>query len=43
MDAGGTLVVVMHEERYLERLNLAAREIRMDEGRIVEQSFIART
>jgi putative ATP-binding cassette transporter len=43
MQAGGTLVVVTHDERYLDRLNLPARKIRMDEGRIVEQSFIART
>lgn len=43
MQAGVTLVVVTHDERYLDRLNLPARKIRMDEGRIVEQSFIARS
>jgi len=31
-----------HDERYLERLNLLARKIRMDEGRIIEQRLITR-
>jgi putative pyoverdin transport system ATP-binding/permease protein len=42
VQAGVTLVVVTHDERYLEQLNLLARRIRMDEGRIIEQSFIPR-
>ena len=43
VQAGATLVVVTHDERYLEQLNLLARKIRMDEGRIIEQTSIART
>jgi putative ATP-binding cassette transporter len=37
MKAGATVVVITHDDRYLDELNLAARRIRMDEGRIVEQ------
>jgi putative pyoverdin transport system ATP-binding/permease protein len=42
MQAGATLVVITHDERYLEQLDLPARKIRMDEGRIIEQRFITR-
>ncbi|HSC43991.1 MAG TPA: cyclic peptide export ABC transporter [Candidatus Binatia bacterium] len=35
--AGATIVVITHDDRYLDELNLPARRIRMDEGRIVEQ------
>ena len=36
--AGGTVVVViMHDERYLDELKLPARRLRMDEGRFVGQ------
>ncbi len=38
--AGATVVVITHDDRYLDELNLAARRIRMDEGRIVEQRTI---
>jgi putative ATP-binding cassette transporter len=35
--AGTTIVVITHDDRYLDELHLTARRIRMDEGRIVEQ------
>jgi cyclic peptide transporter len=37
LQAGATIVVITHDDRYLAELKLAARVIRMDEGRIVEQ------
>jgi putative pyoverdin transport system ATP-binding/permease protein len=37
MKAGTTIVVITHDDRYLDELDLPARRIRMDEGRIVEQ------
>jgi putative pyoverdin transport system ATP-binding/permease protein len=37
MRAGATVVVITHDDRYLDELNLPARRIRMDEGRIVEE------
>jgi putative ATP-binding cassette transporter len=37
MRAGTTVVVITHDDRYLDELDLPARRIRMDEGRIVEQ------
>ena len=37
MQAGLTVVVITHDDRYLDELDLPARRIRMDEGRIVEQ------
>ena len=40
MQAGATVVVITHDDRYLDELNLPARRIRMDEGRIVEQRTI---
>jgi ABC-type siderophore export system fused ATPase/permease subunit len=41
MRAGATVVVITHDDRYLDELHLPARRIRMDEGRIVEQHFIS--
>ena len=38
MQAGATVVVITHDDRYLDELHLPARRIRMDEGRIVEQA-----
>jgi hypothetical protein len=35
--------VITHDDRYLDELNLTARRIRMDEGRIVEQRTITGT
>ena len=35
--AGATVVAITHDDRYLDELDLTARRIRMDEGRIVEQ------
>jgi putative ATP-binding cassette transporter len=35
--AGKTLVVVTHDERYIDELHLPARRIQMDEGRIVSE------
>ena len=37
MRAGATVVVITHDDRYLDEMDLAARRIRFDEGRIVEQ------
>jgi putative ATP-binding cassette transporter len=37
MQAGATVVAITHDDRYLAQLDLPARRIRMDEGRIVEQ------
>ena len=37
MHAGKTVVVITHDDRYLDELELPARRIRMDEGRIVDQ------
>jgi putative pyoverdin transport system ATP-binding/permease protein len=41
MQAGETIVVITHDERYLDELSLPARRIRMDEGRIVEERSMA--
>ncbi|HZC57457.1 MAG TPA: cyclic peptide export ABC transporter [Xanthobacteraceae bacterium] len=38
--AGATIIVITHDDRYLDELHLPARRIRMDEGRIVEQHTI---
>jgi putative pyoverdin transport system ATP-binding/permease protein len=43
MKAGATVVVITHDDRYLDELNLPARRIRMDEGRIVQQLTIKGT
>jgi len=40
MKAGATVVVITHDDRYLDELHLPARRIRMDEGRIVQQLAI---
>jgi putative pyoverdin transport system ATP-binding/permease protein len=37
MQAGATIVAITHDDRYLDELDLPARRIRMDEGRIVDQ------
>ena len=37
MRAGATIVVITHDDRYLDELHLPARRIRMDEGRIVDE------
>ncbi len=37
MQAGATVVMVTHDDRYLDELHLPARRLRMDEGRFVEQ------
>jgi putative pyoverdin transport system ATP-binding/permease protein len=37
LQAGLTLVVITHDERYLDELDLPGRRIHMEEGRIVEQ------
>jgi putative pyoverdin transport system ATP-binding/permease protein len=37
LQAGATIVVITHDDRYLDELHLPARRIRMDEGRIVEE------
>jgi putative ATP-binding cassette transporter len=37
MRAGATVVVITHDDRYLDELKLPARKIRMDEGRITEE------
>jgi putative ATP-binding cassette transporter len=38
--AGKTIVVVTHDDRYLDDFQLPARRLRMDEGRFVEQSSV---
>jgi putative pyoverdin transport system ATP-binding/permease protein len=38
--AGKTIVVVTHDDRYLDSFNLPARRFRMDEGRFIEQSSV---
>jgi putative pyoverdin transport system ATP-binding/permease protein len=40
LKAGATVIVITHDDRLLNELNLPARSIRMDEGRIVEQHII---
>src|SRR3984885_11326293 len=40
LQAGATIIVITHDDRYLDELHLPARKIRMDEGRIVEQHII---
>jgi putative pyoverdin transport system ATP-binding/permease protein len=37
MQAGATVLVITHDDRYLNELDLPARRIHMDEGRIVDQ------
>lgn len=37
MRTGATIVAITHDDRYLDELDLPARRIHMDEGRIVEQ------
>ena len=41
MRAGATVLVITHDDRYLNELHLPARRIHMDEGRIVEQHSIS--
>jgi putative pyoverdin transport system ATP-binding/permease protein len=36
MQGGATIVMVTHDDRYLDELHLPARRLRMDEGRFVE-------
>jgi putative pyoverdin transport system ATP-binding/permease protein len=38
--AGKTVVVITHDDRYLEELDLPARRLRMDEGRFVERTTV---
>jgi putative ATP-binding cassette transporter len=40
LHAGATIIVITHDDRYLDELHLPSRKIRMDEGRIVEQHTI---
>jgi putative ATP-binding cassette transporter len=39
--AGVTVVVVTHDDRYLDEMDLPARRLRMDEGRFVDQRSVA--
>lgn len=39
-EAGKTVVVITHDDRYLDELRLPARRLRMDEGRFVEQHSV---
>ena len=41
MRAGATIVVITHDDRYLDELHLPARRIKMDYGRIVEQRLMS--
>jgi cyclic peptide transporter len=38
--SGATVVVITHDDRYLDELHIPARRIRMEEGRIVEQRSV---
>jgi putative ATP-binding cassette transporter len=38
MRDGATIVAITHDDRYLKELPLAARSLRMDEGRFIEQA-----
>jgi cyclic peptide transporter len=40
MQAGATVVMVTHDDRYLDELDLPSRRLRMDEGRFVEQRSV---
>jgi putative pyoverdin transport system ATP-binding/permease protein len=40
INAGRAVVVITHDDRYLDELHVPARRIRMDEGRIVEQRLM---
>ena len=40
MRAGKTIVVITHDDRYLDELHLPARRIHMEEGRIVEERMV---
>ena len=40
MRVGTTVVVITHDDRYLDELHLPARRIKMDEGKIVDQRTI---
>jgi len=35
--AGATIVVITHDDRYLDELRLTARKLRLDEGRIISE------
>jgi putative ATP-binding cassette transporter len=37
LQAGETIVVITHDDRYLDELDLPARRLRMDEGRFVDR------
>jgi len=37
LQAGVTIVVITHDDRYLDELDLPARRLRMDEGRFVDR------
>jgi putative ATP-binding cassette transporter len=38
--SGATIVVITHDDRYLDELKLPARRLRMDEGRFVERHSV---
>jgi putative ATP-binding cassette transporter len=40
MKAGATVVVITHDDRYLDELHLTARRLRMDEGRFIEERAV---
>ena len=40
MRTGKTIVVITHDDRYLDELALPARRLRMDEGRFVGQQSV---
>lgn len=42
LQAGVTVVVITHDDRYLDELDLPARRLRMDEGRIVDQRLMGK-
>jgi putative ATP-binding cassette transporter len=38
--AGATIVVITHDDRYLDELKMPARRLRMDEGRFVGRQSV---
>jgi ABC-type siderophore export system fused ATPase/permease subunit len=36
--AGVTLVAISHDDRYIEQMDVRARKLHMDEGRLFEQT-----
>ncbi|MGH9693719.1 MAG: ATP-binding cassette domain-containing protein, partial [Bryobacteraceae bacterium] len=42
LQSGATVIVITHDDRYLDELHMPARKIRMDEGRIVGEQSVSK-